>query len=130
MAECPTIAKFKEWFNAFQSQPDGTIQRFLDEACSIISEALDDGCYERAVLYYTAHLLALDIRTRENSSAAGVPSPDASGLLSGSSADGLSVSYTSRTADSSSEAWLQSTPYGQRYFEIIKECSCSTSLAW
>jgi hypothetical protein len=120
MADCPDISVFRARFPEFDPVADATVQMYLDDACGYLSPDAFGDCWERAVLYYAAHLLALAYNRCSSIEAA--TKPPASGAVSGSSAGGLSVSFASGSPKDTTEAWYQQTGYGQEFLVLASEC--------
>lgn len=134
MADCPTIVDFRTRFPEFTVDvaPDAMVQAYLDESCSFLNEGrFGEDCFPRAVLYYSAHLISLSIRTTKQaqSSADQISPAQQIGGISGSSAGGLSVSFSGATPKSGSEAWFQLTPYGQYFLHILESCVVGIDIA-
>lgn len=125
MADCPTTADFRVRFPEFTEAiaTEAQVQLFLDDACDHLDQAALGDCWERAVLYYAAHLLTISIRTGAAVGIGGVANVGAAGAVTSSGADGLNISFGSSSPGSGTEAWYQSTPYGQQFLVIVDECS-------
>lgn len=105
-----TVASFKTRFPSFATVSNSTIEMLLAEAVVILSESYWGVKYDIGVMYYTAHLLALDL----NVSAGGYSSV---GQVSSRSVDGVSISYNT-VSQTGTEAWFASTVFGQRFLEL------------
>ena len=112
----PDVAGFRARFPEYANDPpsDATIQVYLDDALLFVGATPWGEKYNLGVYYYAAHLLTLALKSA--SGAVG----GASGPVSGRSVDGTSVNYATATMTSGSEAWFNSTTYGQRYLVMRK----------
>ena len=111
----PTLENFRALFEEFASVADAKVQLFLDEA---IEKMNSDECYGTATLYRTAHELALNLQATDSDNVSGA------GALTSASADGLSVSFAQVDwANSADGSYWAKTPYGQKYVQLIYECS-------
>lgn len=111
----PTLENFRALFEEFASVADAKIQLFLDEA---IEKMNSDECYGTATLYRAAHELALNLQATDSENVSGA------GALTSASADGLSVSFAQVDwANSADGSYWAKTPYGQKYMQLIYECS-------
>lgn len=112
----PTLANFRILFPEFASTDDARVSLFLDCA---VEEMNSDPCYGKATLYRTAHELALS-----NQQSGDSESVSGAGAITSASADGLSVSFANVDwANSADGSWWSKTPYGQKYMQLISECS-------
>lgn len=111
----PTLENFRALFGEFDAVSDAKVQLFLDEA---IEKMNSDECYGTATLYRTAHELALNLQATDSDNVSGA------GALTSASADGLSVSFAQVDwANSAEGSYWSKTPYGQKYMQLIYECS-------
>jgi uncharacterized metal-binding protein len=111
----PTLENFRALFEEFASVADAKVQLFLDEA---IEKMNSDECYGTATLYRTAHELALNLQATDSDNVSGA------GALTSASADGLSVGFAQVDwANSVEGSYWSKTPYGQKYMQLIYECS-------
>ena len=129
----PTLPGFKARFPEFEALgiSDPTIQTFLDDAIAHLSEEAWGTCYERAVYYYTAHTLTLNQRRTEAVTGGGLgAAAGASGSVTSSGADGLSVSYAApKASEGDSDDWYRQTSYGQEYLALGSECLSGAMVA-
>lgn len=112
----PTLVNFRLLFPEFDGVDDARVELFLQ--CAI--DAMNSGeCYAKATLYRTAHELSLNIQQ-----SSGSDNVSGAGALTSASADGLSVAFASVDwANSADGSWWSKTPYGQKYMQLIAECS-------
>jgi hypothetical protein len=133
MADLPTIADMRLRFPEFTEEvvSDSVVQFYLNDTASFLDENSLGSCYKIAASYYTAHLIALSIRTTEQaqSSSSGVPGVPSSGTVSSSSAGDLSVSFSSAVSKSNTEDWYKSTSYGQHFLSIVESCVSGVDIA-
>lgn len=110
-----TTATFKVRFPEFVSQDDSRIQLFLDDAETMLNFTYWGTKYDLGVNYYTAHELAKSIAYISSGGSGG-----GSGVISGKSVDGVSVSYATSTPSNTKEAYYMSTPYGIKYWSLLR----------
>jgi hypothetical protein len=112
----PTAAEFRARFPEYASDPpsDATIEVYIADAALFVDECAWGTKYELGILYYAAHLLTLALESASGA-AGGV-----SGAVASRAVDGVSVSYTNAQPKDQSEAWFNSTTYGQRYLNMLQ----------
>lgn len=110
----PTTAEFRARFPEYASDPptDATIAIYIADANLFVDETAWGAKYNLGVMYCAAHLLALALESA-GGSAGGV-----SGAVASRTVDGTSISYTNAQPKDQSEAWYNSTIYGQRYLNM------------
>ncbi len=127
MAVDPTLENFRLVFPEFDPVADVAVEIYLDPNRDNLSTTAWGNCWGKAVLYLTAHELALAQNRQFSASESDgkVQIPAQSGVISSSSAGGLSASFTTSASQSSgndNQSWLQQTPYGQRYAALKRQC--------
>ena len=112
----PTLVNFRILFPEFDSADDARVELFLQCAIDVMST---DACYGMATMYRAAHELSLN--TQQSS---GSDNVQGAGALTSASADGLSVGFANPewAFDANGSYWSK-TPYGQKYMQLIQECS-------
>lgn len=113
-----SITNFRIRFPEFVSTGDDRIQLFLDDGILILNESYWGDKYELGVYYYAAHELSLSEKMAAGGGSSG-------GQVSSRSVDGVSISYTTRAADSDKEAYYAMTPYGLKYWSLLKSLPVS-----
>ena len=109
-----TPDEFKVRFPEFDSIEDDRIQFFLDKAALLVSECRWGTLYDEGVALLAAHYLALSIIQESASSA--TPSFPVSSKKVGD----VQINYAVPTAASGTEAYYNSTPYGQEYWSLVR----------
>lgn len=128
MAIEPTLVNFRALFPEFDSVAEASVYLYLDNNSLLLSSVSWGNCWGRAVLWLSAHEIALSQNRQASFTSANglVITPAAqSGAVSSSSAGGLSAGFTtslSQTSGNDNKTWLQSTVYGQRYAALKKQC--------
>ena len=107
-----TVSDFKTRFSNYSAVADALIQAMIDEAVLILNATYWGNKYDTGLLYYSAHLLTLDLK-------ASAGATGSVGAVSGKSVDGVSVSYSVPSGGGSNDDWLKSTVYGQRYSALM-----------
>ena len=99
-----TVDRIKAIAEHLKDLPDSTIEIYIEDAKSDISDYnLDDDAEERAMRYLTAHLATINRRRAQSEQIKGQ----------------LSVDYGSQ--GSVKDSGLDTTQYGQRYKEILRK---------
>lgn len=106
-------ASFKVRFPEFASVDDARIQLFIDDSVIILNPTYWGNRYDIGICYYTAHLLAVGIKSEAGSS-------NSTGAISSKSVDGVSISYAMSAPKNDADSFLNSTQYGQRYLTLRK----------
>lgn len=106
-------ADFKIRFPEFGTEIDERIELFISDSGIIINEVYWAEKYNLGLYYLTAHYIAL-----ANKSAAG--STQSVGAIASKSVEGVSVAYAKHIPDNQSDAYYDSTSYGQRYLAMRK----------
>lgn len=126
------LTGFKARFSEFSALgiSDATIQVYLDDSIDHLSESAWGDCYDRAVYFYTAHVLTINQRRTEMVTDGGLSAAAGkSGLITSSSADGLSVSFESGYQSGGYlDDYLRQTSYGQEYLALRDECILPASI--
>lgn len=111
------ITRFPEFANA-ANYPQKLIESYIDEAeqyISTINFRIAPSKRILAIEYMTAHLIALS-----NISETGTVQGQQSGnITTSASVDGVSRSILAPIADNSFAQWIQSTPYGKKYWALM-----------
>ena len=109
-------------FPEFTAVAEARIQFFLDEALLEITESNWGDFYTKALNLMTAHLLTLaDLTSGATGGATGSVGPVASrGVGDVNVSFGLSATQSA----TSSDAWFNSTPYGQELARLIEVVGC------
>ena len=129
MAVCIPIEDFRARFPEFINVPDATITLYIGDACDILSEtAFGDICYPKAVAYHAAHHIAVSVATTEKAPVSGAAEGTPAGGITGSGADGLSVSFGGLSPESESQAFYGTTAYGKQFMVLSEECVDITSV--
>ena len=119
------LVTFKILFNEFDSVPDVKIQLYIDDAKDALDKSAWGLCYDKAVLWLTAHNLSMSMQRNANSSEDenGNIELAQTGVLTNATADGLTVGFAaSPSASSDGGYWYAQSTYGQRYLALMKEC--------
>ena len=109
------IARFPIFADAEQTQLDA----LLLEAQGIVTTTWRAADYKPAILYYMAHMLALDGSQEDGEVAVG---PSGAGqIIASESISGMSVSYFNSAASrsSKSESDYATTEYGRRFARLL-----------
>lgn len=119
------LPSYRALFPEHEPLANSLIELQLDEAREHLSACGWGRCYERALLLWTAHELALS-QARQAGAAKtenGQVVVQASGTLTGATAAGVSVAFAEPPAMRSHDgAYFSQTPYGQRYLALMREC--------
>ncbi len=123
----PTVADFKSLFPEFDPLDDAVITVWLDQALATLSSSNWGVCYNEAVLYLTAHNLALSQKRIASAQVRGanVLISSTAGPLTSASGAGLSVSYAFSnlaTTGNANQSQYQKTDYGQYYAALKVRC--------
>jgi len=108
-----TAAEFRTRFPEFVSETNPTIDLFVADSVVIINEAYWGTKYDLGLYYLTAHYLTLANRSASGSTAS-------IGAVASKSVDGVSIAYATATPNDGSDAYYNSTAYGQRYLALRK----------
>ncbi len=119
------LPSYRALYPEHEPLADSLIELQLCEAREHLSASGWGRCYERALLLWAAHELALS-QARQASAAktdAGHVVVQASGTVTSASAAGVSVTFAVPIAARSHEAaYFNQSPYGQRYLALMREC--------
>lgn len=127
----PDLATFRALFREFESVADPVIDLYLDDASETLDMAAWGRCYAKAVLYYTAHELALaNARVSSAAMVGDTVTIPQSGKLQSGSQGGISFSFEQSQAKSMSDEWLAQSPYGQSFAALRRQCLMPAHLAW
>lgn len=111
------ITRFPEFSNT-TNYPQELISSYIDEAEQYISTTNFRIAPSKRILaieYMTAHLIALS-----NIDASGeVQGQKSSNITTSASVDGVSRSILAPIADNAFAQWIQSTPYGKKYWALM-----------
>ena len=125
-----TVDDFRARFPEFSDTveyPTARIQIFLDDATCDLGDGSNwcSTCkFDRALCYYTAHLLTVATRSEAGDTSSSV------GPISSKSAGGVSVTRAVMTKDrSDGDDWLASTAYGMQYIQIRNGCLVGVTVA-
>lgn len=118
-----TPAQMKTRFPAFSTLDDDYIQLFIDEAALVLNSDNWGDLSDLGLMYYTAHLIAIDQRIQSSVGGGAAINPIAS-----KSVDGVSISYSVNQPSKSDSAWLMSTAYGQRYLELRRSLGSAITI--
>ena len=121
----PNLATFRVLFAEFSSVPDGTVDVWLDDSSTLLCEGSWGACYPKAVLYYTAHQLALSQNRITDSVTDGntVQTSATSGVISSASDGRISTSFVEGNKNGNEkDLWLDRTSYGQAYNALRRQC--------
>lgn len=121
------LATFRILFPEFADVADGRIEVGLVGASSELSPTSWGRCYEKAVLYFTAHELALSLARVEDGES-GTVTP--TGRIQSASVEGLSVSFAIPANASANADWLSQSPYGQAFAALARRCLARATLSW
>jgi len=105
--------EFKTRFPEFSTITDPRIQIFIDDSTLLIVEATWGTLYSLAVCYLTAHYLALAEQSSNGDSGS-------VGNVASQAVDGTSISFNNPVMSSASQAFYNSTSYGQRFYSLIR----------
>jgi hypothetical protein len=129
------LPAFRARFPEFAPVVDATVQVWLDDSEADLSPEAWGDCYDRAVLYFAAHQLALS-QNRVAGAAVGaggaVVTTGGAGAIASASGGGLSVSFAvpkQATDGSIADAWLLQTAYGQYYLQLRDTCISTGRIA-
>lgn len=122
----PTVRSFKLRFPEFSGVDDPTIEFWLGDVDSELSETAFGEHYNKAVETLAAHELALSNQRAANAQTdeSGKVQTQPQGTVVSASADGLSVSLAAPKAATGTnrEAYLSQTPYGTAYLSLRARC--------
>jgi hypothetical protein len=129
--EVPDVALFRSYFPEFADIPDDRIQLMINEAACSIDDSWAHNCAMAdctlAILYLAAHLLTMLLYA-----ASALPGTDSGGgvvpggEVTGVSFETMKVTYSAsqmqieKGGSASSVYSYESTPYGQRYLDLLK----------
>lgn len=109
------LTDFRTRFPEFVSETDERVQLFLDDSALFLNETVWGSKYNLGAMYLTAHFLS----SAKSSSTSGGKG-GGTGIVSGKSVDGTSVSYSTPTIGNLSESFYASTSYGLYFLSLIK----------
>lgn len=117
----PTYADFITRFPIFNdvaTYPQAVVEALIVEATNTIDTSWREVDYTPAILYLTAHLLALDNSSEGDAVDIGGPQN-----VSAESFAGMSVAYsdTAATPGSAAASSYGQTSYGRRYYELLRK---------
>jgi hypothetical protein len=118
--DAPTLAEFRARFPIFTQHPDPQIEMILEEATNTIDTSWRELDYKIAIMYLTAHLLAVDASQSGDEVAVG-SAGSSSGVVSSESFGGMSISYATNSAlqvAASKSTWGE-TEYGRRFYQLL-----------
>jgi hypothetical protein len=136
--EPPTVEQFRARFPEFANISDGAIENAINDAsCWADSTWIDTACFDctKAIGYLAAHYLMLalfaatlvpDVVTDDEGNTILIPGGSVTSLHFESMSVSFNPPTAKQTAQGSSGAGigdqygLTSTPYGQRYLELLK----------
>lgn len=121
----PDLATFRVLFAEFAAVQDATVNVRLEDSLSLLCEGSWGTCYPKAVLYYTAHQLALSENRRAEAVVNGtnVQTAATSGVISSASDGRISTSFTEGNKNGNEkDLWLDRTQYGQAYNALRRQC--------
>ena len=113
----PTTDDFYTRFPIFEAWnlDDDQLAAIIAEAASQIDETWREADYQPAILYLSAHMVALDNSTEGEEVTIGGP-----GNVQSESFAGMSVSYSKQNLTSGvSSTTFGSTEYGRRYYALL-----------
>lgn len=128
MAIPATVVQFKILFPEFDSVSDAIIQIYLDIATDELSISQWGECLNKAILYLSAHELALSQNRQANSNVTSsglVVTSSGSAAITSASTGGISASFGSTATmsqGSDRNTYLLKTEYGQMYLSLKREC--------
>lgn len=115
----PTYADFIARFPIFADREQTTIELLLAESAGNIDETWIEKDYAPAIMYLTAHNLALD-----NSADGEAVEIGGQSAIASESFGGMSISYANSGAgasDSVSKTQWGLTAYGRRYYNLLQK---------
>jgi hypothetical protein len=118
--DIPTLDDFRTRFPIFTQHPDPQVQMIIDEAAATIDTSWREADYKIAIMYLTAHLLAVDSSQVGDEVAVG-SAGSSSGVVSSESFGGMSISYATNSAlqvAASKSTWGE-TEYGRRFYQLL-----------
>ena len=111
------IAYFRSRFPEFSDEQefeDAIIQVFIDDAVEDVSQTLyKESIADRITAYLAAHYFYLSLKTEVGDSGSVAP-------IASQSEGEVSVSYGVNNVDKGSDAYFNSTQYGQFYLSLLK----------
>lgn len=128
MALDPTLLNFRALYPEFGSVADARIQLYIDIYTESLSETNWEDCFGLAVIYRSAHELALSQNREANASVTAnsqTVTASGAGAITQASAGQISVSYAetaTQSGGSDNDAYLSQTQYGQQYLALKRQC--------
>lgn len=128
MAIVADLETFKLLFPELTGVGDPTITFYLEIYTDSLAEVYWAECFNQAILYRSAHEIALSQNRQANAQtneAGQVITSTGSGAITSASAGAISVSYAqtaSATQGSEADAYFSLTQYGQQYLTLKREC--------
>ena len=121
-----TLPEFRAFFPEFNPVPDVSVNVYLDLNIDFLDVVQWQDNLGLAILYRTAHELALSQNRQAGASTTDgfVTTASASGSLDSASAAEISASYTSsttQTTGSDTDVYLAKTEYGQMYLALKRQ---------
>lgn len=119
------LVTFRAIFPEFVTIADDTVNVWLNDATDTLSQTAWGDCYGHAVLYYTAHNLALSQNRAADAVVDGssVRTQATAGVITSASDGRLSTSFADSSANGSQrDKWFSKTEYGQAYIAKRREC--------
>ena len=108
-----TATTIKARFPEFDSQADARIEIFIEDAKLELSESKWGDRYDKGISYLTAHLLSIALKTEKGS-------VGSVGPIASRSIGDVSISFSNKTSESQIEAYYNSTPYGQEFWNMLQ----------
>ena len=122
------LITFRAFFPEFSSVGDVSVELYLDLYNSTLNEDNWKDCFGEAVLYRSAHEIALSQNRQANeqtTSSGFVTTSSGAGAITQASAGGISASYSqsiTQSAGGDTDAYLSQTQYGQQYLALKRQC--------
>jgi hypothetical protein len=115
----PSADDFVARFPVFSDKEPAQVQAVLDEALGQVDQTWREADYRPAVMYLTAHLIAIDNSQEDDLINVGNTGP---GDVVSESFGGLSVSYQRNSRPATSELTQEygQTSYGRRYLALLR----------
>ena len=122
------LIAFRLFFPEFSGIDAAVIELYLVLYNATLEETTWGDCFGQAVLYRSAHELALSQNRQANAqttSSGFVTTSSGAGAITQASAGGISASYaqsTTQSAGSDTDTYLSQTQYGQQYLALKRQC--------
>lgn len=120
----PTLSDFRTKFPTFAGVADATVNDAIQEASASVDQSWIEADYQPAILYLSAHILALNGALFDALRMGAIGGVIAAGQISEAKVGDAQVKLSSSGGASGiaieARTGLSETPYGRRYRELLR----------